>query len=307
MYSNIRIRDAFSFHVSYSHHSNFSPISQCLVDATSFLCIDWPSTFLRFSPWILGTEVVHKIFKSLCDTHLNGAIPIKLFFLCMNKIIFFFLVPCLLTACAVKTPISDVDLTTLLEDMEKKAYVIRQFRAELVKTRLSEAFDRRLSVKGTLVFQKPGRFRLLLTGDVNVEVLSDGDYIRLIHDNKDEETYRLRGDRDLSRFADPLMLLINSIGDGGLRKFILVNNGTQDNTLMLEVFLGNENHFERTERIFLWFSVLGEIRKIKILFKNGNSDETVFESWAMLAENDPEIQELDEKLKKIAEPFDSGP
>ena len=42
MYSNIRIRDAFSFHVSYSHHSNFSPISQCLVDATSSLNVDLP-------------------------------------------------------------------------------------------------------------------------------------------------------------------------------------------------------------------------------------------------------------------------
>ena len=225
----------------------------------------------------------------------------------MNRIKFFVvLAPLFIAACAAKTAAIDMDLETLLQDVEKKAYVIRGFRVEFVKTRISGAFSHKISVNGSLVFQKPGRFCLSLAGDVNVEVLSNGEHITLIHDRKDRETFRLGGDRDLSRFADPLMVLISSIGDGGLRRFPVVGHVRQDDEIIMEVAPGNENHFQRTERVFLCFSVLGELRKIRILFKDGNVDETVFDSWSVLAENDPEILDLDARLKSISEISDAG-
>jgi hypothetical protein len=212
----------------------------------------------------------------------------------------------LLVGCAVKTAEIDMNLASLLEGMERKAYVIRQFRAEFIKTRISGAFNRGVRVNGTLVLQKPRRFRLCLKGDVNVDVLSDGEYIRLTHDNQDQETFRLRGDRDLSRFTDPLMIIINGIGDGALRRFTVADRVRQDDEIVLEIVPGDESYFQRIERVFLSLSVLGELRKIKILFKDGDVDETVFESWSMLAENDPEILDLDARLKSISEISDPG-
>lgn len=212
-----------------------------------------------------------------------------------------------LASCAVKIPTHPIHLDSLLEDVEKKAYVIRQFSAEFTKTRHSSVFDRPLTVTGKLVYQKPGRFSLLLSGDVNIEVLSDGEYLRIVHDNHGAETFRLRGERDLSRFADPLMLLISSLGNGGLRRFLLVNSFQEEGSLTMEVVPGNENHFENTRSICISFSMFGEIKKVKILFADGNSDETVFDSWSMLTENDQEILQLDQKLRDFSKSADFRP
>lgn len=206
-----------------------------------------------------------------------------------------------LVGCAVKSANVDMSFSSLLEDVERKAYAIRQFKAELIKTRISGAFDHAVRVHGTLVFQKPGRFRLCFTGDVNVEALSDGNCMRLIHDNQDQETFRLRGDRDLSRFADPLMIIINSIGDGGLRRVSLDESSKKDDEIVLAVIPGDESHFQRIERVLVSLSILGELKKIKIVFKDGDVDDTIFESWTMLAANDPEILDLEARLKGISD------
>ncbi len=124
-----------------------------------------------------------------------------------------------LTGCAGNGSLQNTSLDRLIDSLEKRAYLVKQFRAEFTKTRRATVFKRDLSVKGRLVFQRPNSFLLTMTGDVNLEVLSDGENISLTHDAKDHEVYRLQGERDLSKFSDPLMAVIRSIGDGGIRRF----------------------------------------------------------------------------------------
>lgn len=206
-----------------------------------------------------------------------------------------------LGACASSIPLKQTDLVDLIEDMEKKAYIVRQFKAEFVKKRSAPVFDKEMEVSGTLVFQKPGKAWLKLTGDINVEILSDGRFVKMVHDNTDEELYRIRGDRDLTKFADPLMLLIHSVGNGGLRKLSVVRNVQQADLLMLEIDPRAESQFERIRRVFLWLTHYGEIKKVNIVFRNGGVDETLFTSWALLDEDGPEIRRLNERLKNISD------
>lgn len=209
-------------------------------------------------------------------------------------------------SCAGKGPVTKVDLDSFLEDVEKKAYLIQQFRTEFVKTRRSAVFNQQLTVNARLIFHKPGNFLLAMTGDVNVEILSDGQFVTLIHDRNVEETYQVQGDRDLSKFADPLMLLIDHIGTGALRRFRTVKQEQRGDSILMEVEPGsNGNQFERIRSVTIVFSVFGEIRSVNINFKNGDEDRTVFANWALLAEDDPEILDLKGRLKRIAER--SGP
>ena len=210
-------------------------------------------------------------------------------------------------SCASSVPLKHAELIDLMEDMERKAYIVRQFQAEFVKKRSTPVFDKEIEVNGTLVFQKPGKAWLNLTGDINVEILSDGRFVKIVHDNSDEELYRIRGDRDLTRFADPLMLLINSVGNGGLRKLAIVRRTQQDEALKLEIDPSSDNRFERIKRVFLWLTHYGEIKKVRIEFKNGGVDETLFTSWAVLDEDDREIRKLNKRLKSIAIKQDSLP
>ncbi len=39
---------------------------------------------------------------------------------------------------------------------------------------------------------------------MNVEILSDGKEYSVTHDGQDQEIFRVHGERDLSRFSDPL-------------------------------------------------------------------------------------------------------
>lgn len=206
-----------------------------------------------------------------------------------------------LGSCASKQPFSkNVDFPDIVDDMERKAYLVKQFRADFVKTRHMDIFNRDLTVNARLVFQKPGNFRLVLSGDVNVEILSDGKTINLIHDQMDTEVYRLHGDRDSSRFSDPLMLLIQNIGMGGLRKFAIVKNVKQDDLIKLEVEPGNDNQFEKIKRIALNITDSGEIQHVSIFFKDGNRDDTVFQRWSMLTADDPEIVRMNNRLQQLA-------
>jgi outer membrane lipoprotein-sorting protein len=188
----------------------------------------------------------------------------------------------------------------LIRDVETKSYLVKQFRAEFEKTRRSAMFDRELTVKGNLVFQKPNKFQLTLTGAVNVEILSDGETIAIVHDGKDHETYHVQGERDFSRFADPLMVLLQGIGNGGLRKFSVATQGADDKTVMLEAKPNGELYFERTTRVLLKLSESGEIKSVRLMYADGDHDETVFKSWSMLARNDPAIAQLNNRLKKFS-------
>jgi outer membrane lipoprotein-sorting protein len=206
----------------------------------------------------------------------------------------------ILTSCAGYNPPVITDLETLLKDAERKAYIIRQFKTDFTKTKKSHEFRDELKVHGTLIFQKPGNYRLSYTGAVYVEIVSNGKLIKLIHDGRDEETYQVLGDRDLSRFSDPLMTLVSGIGSGGLRKFSITSNFKVDNSVVLKISPSNmDSEFERIESATIRFSSVGEIDEIDIRYKNGDEDRTLFESWLLLAPDGPEIIELNEKLRKL--------
>jgi len=206
----------------------------------------------------------------------------------------------LLVSCGSSAPFKQADLDSVMEDMERKAYLVRQFQAQFVKTRSGPIFDRELRVNGRLVFQKLAKMWLTLTGDINVEILSDGQFVKIIHDNTDEETFNVRGDRDMTKFADPLLLLINSVGNGGLRNLAVVKTVQNHDSRMVEIDPTNESRFERIQRVFLWLSHYGEIERVRILFRDGGIDDTVFKSWSLLSEDAPEIRELNEKLRIVS-------
>jgi hypothetical protein len=91
------------------------------------------------------------------------------------------------------------------------------------------------------------------------------------------------------------------IGDGGLRKFATVKNVHDGSSNVLEVEPGNDTSFERIRNLSLSFSDIGEIGKVAIAFRNGDRDETVFQSWSLLARDDPEILQLNQRLQDMAQ------
>ncbi|MDQ7782920.1 MAG: hypothetical protein RDU20_08585 [Desulfomonilaceae bacterium] len=224
-------------------------------------------------------------------------------FLLIKKLRDVFLVIFSLTvvlACSSSAPFKQSDLETVMEEMERKAYLVRQFTVQFVKTRSSPIFEKELKVDGRLVFQKLSKTWLTLKGDVNVEVLSDGRFIKIVHDDTDEEIFSVRGHRDMTRFADPLMILIDSLGNGGLRDLAIVQTVRNHDSRMVEIDPSKENRMERIERVFLWLSHYGEIERVRILFKDGGTDDTVFKSWSVLSEDAPEIGELNHRLKTVS-------
>ncbi len=211
----------------------------------------------------------------------------------------------ILAGCASRVAIND-DLDFMLRDLEKKAYVVGQFRADFHKIRQSHVFCREMNVKGKLTFQKENKFQLLLSGDINVEILSDGEFVTIVHDGRDEEFYHVRGDRDRSRFSDPLMTIINTITGGDLSKFSNVSQIRSDNLLRMEIQPGIAPEFERIRDVSVDFSESGAIRKVVINFKDGSRDTTVFDSWSMLTQDDASITKMNAKLEKIAKRIPSG-
>jgi len=206
----------------------------------------------------------------------------------------------MLAGCAATSPMNGVQLKDLINDAEKKAYLVKQFRADFTKTRFTSVFSRDVTVRGRLVFQKPDRFLLTMTGDANVEILSNGTMISLVHDQRDQEVYRVQGERDLSRFADPMMLLIKKMESGGLRTFSEIRKSEQPDCFVTELKPGNDNNFERIKSVVLSFGPTGEIKTVNILFNDGERDEVVFESWTLLAQDDPEIVQLDTRLRALS-------
>jgi outer membrane lipoprotein-sorting protein len=206
-----------------------------------------------------------------------------------------------LGGCTGRNSLENVSLDNLISTLEKKSDLIKQFRAEFVKVRRSPVFRRDLTVKGRLVFQRPTKFSLTMSGDANIEILSNGENINLIHDRRDSETYQLRGERDISKFADPLMMVIQSIGDGGMRKFSLTKKLSEDGSVILDATPNGQVNFERIEKAEMAISDIGEIKRVKIFFKDGNSDETIFRSWALLPQDDPVILELNSRLENLSQ------
>jgi outer membrane lipoprotein-sorting protein len=206
-----------------------------------------------------------------------------------------------LAGCAAKGPLNGVQLQDLINDVERKAYLVKQFRADFTKTRTTSVFSREVTVKGRLIYQKPDRFVLTMTGDANVEILSDGTMISLVHDKKDREVYRVQGERDLDRFADPLMLLIKKMESGGLRTFSEVRREKRKDSFVMELQPSNENNFERIKSVVFSFGLTGEIKGVDILFKDGEREEVVFDSWTLLAQDDPQIVQLDTKLRALSQ------
>lgn len=205
----------------------------------------------------------------------------------------------ILAACAGRGPLSEVNLERVLEDAERKSSVVNRFRAEFVKTRHTSVFSRALTVQGRLVFQKPDKFKLTTAGDVNLEVMSDGKLIALTHDGRDQEIYSIEGGRDLSAFADPLVLLLRGLGKGALKQYPILNQVQEQGTLMVELGPGKENRLGKIDRVFLWLSESGALKRVKLLFSNGDFDDITFRSWTLLARNAPEILDLQLRLKEL--------
>jgi hypothetical protein len=228
----------------------------------------------------------------------------------LNQTILFVLLSLLwvvLGGCAGKGSLSDLSLDRILEDAERKSSMVNRFRAEFVKTRQSSIFSRALTVEGKLVFQKPDKFMLTTTGDVNVEIVSDGQLIALTHDRRDREVYPAQGSRDLSVLADPLMVLIRGLGKGTLKQYPVLRQVQQDNALMVEFGGGKENNLPRIDRVSLWLSGSGTVKRIMLRFANGDVDDITFRSWTMLSRNAPEILDLHERLKDLSQGPAPGP
>jgi len=203
------------------------------------------------------------------------------------------------TGCAVKTSSGTLDFERIKENMDKKAQLVTRFRLDFTRTRRSCTFDRPLTVQGRLVFQKPDRFRVTTRGDVNVEVLSDGQFLALVHDGKDREIHTLHGDRDRAQFADPLMALLEGFGNGTMTRVAAVPAAAHENTAAIEITSDPSSRTERKYKILAWFTPDGIIEKARFVSDNGDNDEIRILSWAVLPANDPEIAELERRLQQV--------
>jgi outer membrane lipoprotein-sorting protein len=204
-----------------------------------------------------------------------------------------------LAGCALRIPPKKFDMNQVIQDIEKKAYFVQRFRAEFVKTRHTSVFDRDLSASGTLIFEKPNSFRLVTKGDVNVEIVSDGNVVSLIHDRKDQEIRRIYGERDWASFADPLIVILQNLSNGALRKFSTQKTRQEDKGFVVLLRPSEVTSLERIDKALLTFSPAGVIKEVTIHFKNGDWDQTLFRSWAMVTEDDPDILTLEKRLKEI--------
>ncbi len=217
-----------------------------------------------------------------------------------------FVLSAFLACCAsTNNMISESNLHSILKVVEKKAYIVGQFQADFHKIRKSDLFKHEAHVNGRLIFQKPGRFQLKLTGDVNLEILSDGEFLSLIHDNRDLELYKAQGEGDLSRFADPMMVLVNSLSNGDTSRFANMSQKKQDDSTVLEIEPGDLTEFEAIKKVKVKFSDQGTIQSIEMFFQNGNEEKTIFDSWSLLTQDDPKIKIMKERIEKFSTMADS--
>ncbi len=202
--------------------------------------------------------------------------------------------------------VSESDIHSLLKIVEKKAYVVGQFEAKFHKIRQSNLFNHDACVDGRLIFQKPGRFELKLTGDVNLQILSNGEFVALIHDNRDLEFFKADGEGDVSRFADPMMLLVNCLSNGDTSRFARMRQKQHNDSTVLEIDPGDLSEFEAIREVKVKFSDQGTIQSILMFFRNGNVEKTVFDSWSLLKQDDPKIQRMNKRIEKILAMADSN-
>jgi outer membrane lipoprotein-sorting protein len=210
------------------------------------------------------------------------------------------------SGCASSQTAAPLDFDSLVNDVEKKSEFVKQFRADFVKTRTSNLFAKPITVVGKLIFQKPHNFCLTLTGDVNVEIVSNGQVVSLIHDSSDREIFHIQGERDASRFADPLMVLLDNISKGGLRNFAPVSRQESSDELVIQFRPLDQPAFERIDQMRLVLNDSGQINKVAISYKNGNMDEVEFKSWMLLTSDDPEIDEMNKKIDDMLDFVESG-
>lgn len=209
------------------------------------------------------------------------------------------LIGCIAGGCAIKTPTGTLDFERIKEEVEKKAQIVSRIRVDFTRTRHSSTFARALTVQGRIIFEKPDRFRLTASGDVNVEVLSDGRLLAVIHDGKDAEVHTLHGDRDRALFADPLMALLEGFGNGSLKQAEAVSPSDQSNMIAVEIAPRTSSGNDKKQKVLVWFASDGTIEKARFVSDNGDEDEWRIRSWAVLQANDPEIAELDRRLQQI--------
>lgn len=216
---------------------------------------------------------------------------------------------CLLLSCCASTNniVSESDMNSLLKIVEKKAYIVGQFEADFHKIIKSNLFKHEPIINGRLVFQKPSRFQLTLTGATDLQILSDGKFVAIVHDKRDLELYKSEGERDLSRFSDPMMLLVNSLSNGDTSRFANMTQQKHEDSTVLEIEPGDLSEFEAIKNVKVKFSDQGTIESITMFFRNGNIEKTVFDSWSLLAQDDPKIRTMNEQIGKIASLTDSNP
>ncbi len=65
------------------------------------------------------------------------------------------------------------------------------------------------------------------------------------------------------------MLLLQSIGDGGLRNFAIVKNLRGKDSTLLQLEPENDNKFERIQTVTLQLADSGDINRVGLLFKDG--------------------------------------
>ena len=211
----------------------------------------------------------------------------------------------LMTACSGPSSLREHNLDNMIDNMERRSETVRQVKAEFTKTRLLNVFNKPMTAKGRLIIQKPSKFRLTLFGDVNLEVLSNGHKVYVIHDLKSQESHTIHGDRDIAQFADPLMMLVQGIGQGALRDYKITSKIRNESEIMLEAIPHRKPMLERVERAYIWLSSHGVVDRIRIIFRDGGIDDTTFHSWSILAKDDPEVLFLNKSLATFGQQHQS--
>lgn len=201
--------------------------------------------------------------------------------------------------CAMKTPSGTIDFERIKADMDKKAQIVSRFRVDFTRIRRSSVFNRPITAQGRLVVQKPDRFRIVMCGDVNVEILSDGRMLAVIHDRGDKEIHTLHGDRDRALFADPLMALLEGFGSGSLKQVTGPRDAGDPNMVAIEIPPRNSSRNDRKHQVLVWFNADGTIDKARFVADRGDNDELQVRSWAVLTANDPDLAELERRLQQV--------
>ncbi len=184
--------------------------------------------------------------------------------------------------------------------MHKRINLIKQLRVEFTKTRHSSAFKAPVSVKGTLIYQKPANFLINYKGGINVQLLSNGEVLEIQHDRAHTDVIVLSPDSNASVVSDPWLDLIRLLGIPGFDRQIKVSLLSRNELLKLHFATENQKPFENVKNMIISVTHFGEIKHITVMFSDGGIDEIHFDSWAVLLDTDPEIVELKARLQTVS-------